>query len=162
MNRRTFLKTTGIGAVAIAIPPSIIVANNINFECHKSFKNSIVCVYFKDDHFLEVAVPDNMEIGMFFGPLMELADADFVYRHMNFPRRSTYYIAIIKDRDSHFANSASGIEGFEKYMSATIKKQYPNKSFKNIEIGTMTDLTGYSDVRDKSGKVYKIRRTTMG
>ena len=192
MNRRTFLKTTGIGAVGIStVTSSKLFANEINnanknlFKLHKGFKDNLVCVYFRDDHFLEVGIPkfgipkyqrvplcraplcstsSDRTVLYIHGSLAEVRDADFVYRrniwNVTTPTlvdifKNRYFISGIWDSGSYYSDV------FCKHMNKIIKEQYPNKTIKNQYLGTTTDLTGYSTIEDSRKTYYKIRKTYM-
>jgi len=134
MNRRTFLKLTGVAGASLVLPAISSASTKTDafiFDYHKPFELEAVYVFFGEDHVKEysIALKDfESEI---------TNNSELIYQYWpkgtnpDWENNSMVYVS--KDRDGTTGWWTK--QGFKDYFNKIIQKRYPNKNFHHSESG---------------------------
>lgn len=132
LNRRTFLKLTGISLVL----PKLLIANIVKndssiFRYHKPFELEAVYVFFRENHFKEYSLP------LKYFDDSNAMNSDLVYQlwpkgtNPDWENNSMVYVSKNREKDGGWWTE----QGFKDYFNKMIQKQYTNMEFHHSESG---------------------------
>jgi len=130
MNRRTFLKITGIILVSLALPAISLSSETPIFDYYKPFELAVVYVFFKEDHMKEYSITLKDFENKF-------NDSELIYQYWpkgtnpDWENNSMVYVSKNKGGTTGWWTE----QGFKDYLNAVIQKHYPNKNFHHSESG---------------------------